>query len=141
MTAKTKVAEIFETLDYGPAPESDKVAQAWLESHGRSFGHFINGKWLKPAKGKSFTTKNPATARHFYHHAGWAQILDTEFPGYEAHGVVGQVIPWNFPFLMLAWKIAPALAGGNTVVLKPAEFTPLTAMLFAELCIEAGLPA
>lgn len=214
-----KVAEIFETMEYGPAPESDKTAKEWLEQHGRSFGHFIDGKWVKPAKAKSFTTKNPATgetlakiacgakadvdaavkaahkalkgwqaldgherakylyalarliqknsrllaviesldngkpiretrdidvnlaARHFYHHAGWAQILDTEFPGYEAHGVVGQVIPWNFPFLMLAWKIAPALAAGNTVVLKPAEFTPLTAMLFAELCQEAGLPA
>ncbi len=214
-----KIAEIFDTMEYGPAPESDKTAQAWLESHGRSFGHFINGKWVKPAKGKSFATTNPATeeilakvsigtkadvdaavkaaqvalkkwqamdghgrakclyalarliqknsrllaviecldngkpiretrdidvslaARHFYHHAGWAQILDTEFPGYEACGVVGQVIPWNFPFLMLAWKIAPALAAGNTVVLKPAEFTPLSAALFAELCIEAGIPA
>ncbi|MBU6474779.1 MAG: aldehyde dehydrogenase family protein [Alphaproteobacteria bacterium] len=79
-------------------------------------------------------------ARHFYHHAGWAQLLDKEFQGYEAHGVVGQVIPWNFPFLMMAWKIAPALAAGNTVVLKPAEFTPLSAILFAELCQEAGLP-
>lgn len=214
-----KVAEIFDTLDYGLSPESDKTAIEWLDSHGRSFGHFINNKWVKPAKGKSFATKNPATGdmlakiavgsksdvdnavksattalkkwqalngharakylyalarliqknsrllavletldngkpiretrdidislatRHFYHHAGWAQILDTEFPGYEAHGVVGQVIPWNFPFLMLAWKIAPALAAGNTVVLKPAEFTPLTAALFAELCLEAGLPA
>lgn len=212
-----KVAEIFETMEYGPAPESDKTAQEWLEQHGRSFGHFIDGKWVK-AKGKSFATTNPATgetlakialgskddvnaavkaaqkalkgwqaldgharakylyalarliqknsrllavvecldngkpiretrdidvslaARHFYHHAGWAQLLDTEFAGYEACGVVGQVIPWNFPFLMLAWKIAPALAAGNTVVLKPAEFTPLTAALFAELCVEAGLP-
>ena len=214
-----KVAEIFETMEYGPAPESEKTAEQWLESHGRSFGHFINNKWVKPAKGKSFATKNPATgkplakiacaskadvdtavkaaqkaqkswqalegherakylyalarliqknsrllavvecldngkpiretrdidvnlaARHFYHHAGWAQILETEFPAYEAHGVVGQVIPWNFPFLMLAWKIAPALAAGNTVVLKPAEFTPLSAALFAEICLEAGLPA
>lgn len=214
-----KVAEIFETMEYGPAQESDKTAQEWLESHGRSFGHFINGKWVKPAKGKSFTTTNPANgdiiaklalgtkadvdtavkaaqkaqkswaaldghvrakylyalarliqknsrllavvecldngkpiretrdidvslaARHFYHHAGWAQILESEFPAYEAYGVVGQVIPWNFPFLMLAWKIAPALAAGNTVVLKPAEFTPLSALLFAELCLEAGLPA
>jgi aldehyde dehydrogenase (NAD+) len=213
-----KVAEIFETMDYGPAPESDKTAAQWLEQHGRSFGHYINGAFVKPAKGKSFATKNPATgemlakiacggktevevavkaaekalkpwqaldghgrakylyalarliqknsrllaviesmdngkpiretrdidvnlaARHFYHHAGWAQLLDTEFPGYEGYGVVGQVIPWNFPFLMLAWKIAPALAAGNTVVLKPAEFTPLSAMLFAELCQEAGLP-
>src|SRR5207244_9223380 len=82
----------------------------------------------------------PLVARHFYHHAGWAQLLETEFAGYEAIGVVGQIIPWNFPLLMLAWKIAPALAGGNTVVLKPAEFTPLTAMAFAEILHETGLP-
>jgi aldehyde dehydrogenase (NAD+) len=83
----------------------------------------------------------PLVARHFYHHAGWAQLLAQEFPGYTACGVVGQIIPWNFPLLMLAWKIAPALAAGNTVVLKPAEFTPLTALAFAEICQEVGLPA
>ncbi len=83
----------------------------------------------------------PLVARHFYHHAGWAQLLESEFPGYTACGVVGQIIPWNFPLLMLAWKIAPALATGNTVVLKPAEFTPLTALAFAEICQEIGLPA
>ncbi len=83
----------------------------------------------------------PLVARHFYYHAGWAQLLEQEFPDYEPCGVVGQIIPWNFPLLMLAWKIAPALATGNTVVLKPAEFTPLTALVFAELCQEAGLPA
>ena len=83
----------------------------------------------------------PLVARHFYYHAGWAQLFDQEFSGYEPCGVVGQIIPWNFPLLMLAWKIAPALAAGNTVVLKPAEFTPLTALAFAELCQEAGLPA
>src|SRR5437016_92950 len=82
----------------------------------------------------------PLVARHFYHHAGWAQLLPQEFPGYTACGVVGQIIPWNFPLLMLAWKIAPALATGNTVVLKPAEFTPLTALAFAEICHEIGLP-
>jgi aldehyde dehydrogenase (NAD+) len=82
----------------------------------------------------------PLVARHFYHHAGWAEILDTEFPGQTAVGVCGQIIPWNFPLLMLAWKIAPALACGNTVVLKPAEYTPLTALAFAEICREAGLP-
>jgi aldehyde dehydrogenase (NAD+) len=82
----------------------------------------------------------PLFARHFYHHAGWAQLLDREFPGMEAVGVAGQVIPWNFPLLMLAWKIAPAIAAGNTVVLKPAEFTPLTALCFAELLEEIGLP-
>src|SRR5881409_3010034 len=83
----------------------------------------------------------PLVARHFYHHAGWAQLLEQEFPGYTACGVVGQIIPWNFPLLMLAWKIAPALATGNTVVLKPAEFTSLTALLFAEVCQQAGVPA
>ncbi|WP_417465375.1 aldehyde dehydrogenase family protein [Kordiimonas sp.] len=82
----------------------------------------------------------PLVARHFYHHAGWAQLMDEEFPSHEAIGVAGQVIPWNFPLLMLAWKIAPALAAGNTVVMKPAEFTSLTALKFAELCVEAGLP-
>jgi aldehyde dehydrogenase (NAD+) len=83
----------------------------------------------------------PLAARHFYHHAGWAQLLESEFPDYTACGVVGQIIPWNFPLLMLAWKIAPALATGNTVVLKPAEFTPLTALAFADICQEIGLPA
>jgi len=82
----------------------------------------------------------PLVARHFYYHAGWAQLLETEFPAQQACGVVGQIIPWNFPLLMLAWKIAPALATGNTVVLKPAEYTPLTALAFAELCDEVGLP-
>jgi aldehyde dehydrogenase (NAD+) len=83
----------------------------------------------------------PLVARHFYHHAGWAQLLKQEFPGHTACGVVGQIIPWNFPLLMLAWKIAPALATGNTVVLKPAEFTPLTALAFAEISREIGLPS
>src|SRR3954468_18004470 len=82
----------------------------------------------------------PLVVRHFYHHAGWAQLLDSEMPDYAPLGVVGQIIPWNFPLLMLAWKIAPALACGNTVVLKPAEDTSLTALLFAEICDEVGLP-
>lgn len=82
----------------------------------------------------------PLVARHFYYHAGWPQLLEKEFPGYEPCGVVGQIIPWNFPLLMLAWKIAPALATGNTVVLKPAEYTPLTALAFAEICQEIRLP-
>jgi aldehyde dehydrogenase (NAD+) len=82
----------------------------------------------------------PLVARHFSYHAGWAQLLSAEFPNSQAYGVVGQVIPWNFPLLMLAWKVAPALAAGNTVVLKPAEFTPLTALRFAELLHDIGLP-
>ncbi|MEF9605880.1 aldehyde dehydrogenase family protein, partial [Paracoccus sp. PXZ] len=83
----------------------------------------------------------PLVVRHFYHHAGWAELAETEFPGHGPLGVCGQVIPWNFPLLMLAWKVAPALAAGNTVVLKPAEYTPLTALAFAEICAHVGLPA
>jgi aldehyde dehydrogenase (NAD+) len=210
------VAEIFQTMEYGPAPESDKEALAWLAKHERVFGHYIGGAWTEP--GSMFEVINPSTgktiarvtngtaadvdaavraaraalpkwtslkphvrarylyalargvqkhsrllavlesmdngksiretrdidiplvARHFYHHAGWAQLLETEFGGYEAVGVVGQIIPWNFPLLMLAWKIAPALAAGNTVILKPAEFTPMTALAFAEIVEQAGLP-
>ncbi len=210
------VKEIFETMEYGPAPENPQEALKWLESHGRKFGHFINGEFIKATA--HFPTKNPSDStvladigagsagdvdaavvaarkaqrdwvkiggagrakylyaiarlvnkharlfavletldngkpilesrdvdiplviRHFYHHAGWAQLMDSEMPGYEALGVAGQIIPWNFPLLMLAWKIAPAIAMGNTVVLKPAEFTSLTALLFAEICVEAGLP-
>ena len=213
------VKEIFETMAYGPAPESSDVATEFLTRHKRKFNHFINGKFVKPKSGTYFSTINPATntvladvaqgdaadvdaavkaaskaqanwaqrpgferarylyaiarhiqkharllsvletmdngkpiretrdldiplvARHFYHHAGWAQLISTEFEGYEPAGVCGQIIPWNFPLLMLAWKIAPALAAGNTVVLKPAEFTPLTALAFAEICQEVGLPA
>ncbi len=191
------VAEIFKTMEYGPAPESDKEALAWLGTFdvinpatAKVIARVTNGtkddvdaavgaakkalpawKALAPHararylyaiargiqkhsrllavleamdNGKSIRETRdidvPLAARHFYHHAGWAQLLDTEFAGYEAIGVVGQIIPWNFPLLMLAWKIAPALAGGNTVVLKPAEFTPLTAMAFAEIVHETGLP-
>lgn len=96
-----------------------------------------NGKSIRESRDIDI----PLVARHFYHHAGWAQLLEQEFPGHSACGVVGQIIPWNFPLLMLAWKIAPALAAGNTVVLKPAEYTPLTALAFAEICQAIGLPA
>ncbi|WP_313136807.1 aldehyde dehydrogenase family protein [Paracoccus jeotgali] len=82
----------------------------------------------------------PLAVRHFYHHAGWAEIMAEEFPGQQALGVAGQIIPWNFPLLMLSWKIAPAIAAGNTVVLKPAEYTSLTALAFAEICQQVGLP-
>jgi aldehyde dehydrogenase (NAD+) len=82
----------------------------------------------------------PLVARHFYYHAGWAQLMESELAGYAPVGVVGQIIPWNFPLLMLAWKIAPALAMGNTVVLKPARYTSLSALKFAEIVQEAGLP-
>ncbi|MHB1673597.1 MAG: aldehyde dehydrogenase family protein [Acidobacteriaceae bacterium] len=96
-----------------------------------------NGKSIRESRDLDI----PLVARHFYYHAGWAQLLEQEFPGYSACGVVGQIIPWNFPLLMLAWKVAPALATGNTVVLKPAEYTPLTALAFAEICQAIGLPA
>ncbi len=95
-----------------------------------------NGKSIRESRDIDI----PLVVRHFYHHAGWAQLLESECPNFTACGVVGQIIPWNFPLLMLAWKIAPALATGNTVVLKPAEYTPLTALAFAEICQEIGLP-
>lgn len=213
-----KIKDLFETMEYGPAPESRDAADQWLDAHQREFQLFINGEWASPVSGKYFDTINPANkeflariaeggpddvgravaaarqalphwaalsghararylyalarqiqkhsrlfavlesldngkpiretrdidiplvARHFYYHAGWAQLRNTELAGYKEVGVVGQIIPWNFPLLMLAWKIAPALAMGNTVVLKPAEYTPLTALLFAEICRSAGLP-
>jgi len=83
----------------------------------------------------------PLLARHFYYYAGWSQLMDTELKDYQPVGVIGQIIPWNFPLLMLAWKIAPAIAMGNTVVLKPASYTRLSALLFAEIVVESGLPA
>ncbi|HEV8196862.1 MAG TPA: aldehyde dehydrogenase family protein, partial [Gemmatimonadales bacterium] len=214
----TTVRDAFESMAWGPAPESAASAEAWLAQHGKAFGHYIGGAWHPPGGDARFDTINPATgavlarigvgstedvaaavaaaraaqpgwwalgghgrarwlyalarqiqrnnrlfsvvetldngkpiresrdidiplvARHFYHHAGWAQLMDTELAGYGPVGVVGQIIPWNFPLLMLAWKIAPALAMGNTVVLKPAEFTSLTALLFADCCHAIGLP-
>jgi len=98
-----------------------------------------NGKPIKESRDVDV----PLAAAHFFYHAGWADKLDYAGLGDNPRsiGVVGQVIPWNFPLLMLAWKIAPALAAGNTVVLKPAETTPLTALLFAEVCQQADLPA
>ncbi|GGD46569.1 aldehyde dehydrogenase family protein [Sinisalibacter lacisalsi] len=210
------VKDIFETMEWGPAPESDGEAQAWLDARERRFGLFIDGHWTEP--GETFESRNPGNgevlahvtqagadevdaavraarraqpkwaglsghqrarflyalarlvqkharlfavletldngkpiresrdidvplvARHFYYHAGMAQLQDAELPDRGALGVAGQIIPWNFPLLMLAWKVAPAIAMGNTVVLKPAEYTSLTALLFAEICTEAGLP-
>ncbi|HFC11881.1 MAG TPA: aldehyde dehydrogenase family protein, partial [Anaerolineae bacterium] len=98
-----------------------------------------NGKPIKETRDVDI----PLVAAHFLYYAGWADKLNYAFPGATPKpvGVCGQIVPWNFPLLMLAWKIAPALAAGNTVVLKSAETTPLTAMKFAELCQQAGLPA
>jgi aldehyde dehydrogenase (NAD+) len=110
-----------------------------IQKHSRLFAvleSMDNGKPIRESRDIDI----PLAARHFYYHAGCAQVMATELPGYRHIGVVGQIIPWNFPLLMLAWKVAPALAMGNTVILKPAEYTPATAVLFAELCRNIGLP-
>jgi len=111
-----------------------------IQKHSRLFAvleSLDNGKPIRESRDIDI----PLVARHFYHHAGWAQLRETELRDYKEIGVVGQIIPWNFPLLMMAWKIAPALAMGNTLVLKPAEFTSLTALLFAEICQQINLPA
>ena len=95
-----------------------------------------NGKPIRESRDVDI----PLAAAHFFYHAGWADKLEYAGYGTRPYGVAGQVIPWNFPLLMLAWKIAPALACGNTVVLKPAETTPLTALAFADICQQAELP-
>jgi aldehyde dehydrogenase (NAD+) len=110
-----------------------------IQKHSRLFAvveTMDNGKPIRETRDIDI----PLVARHFYHHAGWAQIQETELPNHQSLGVIGQIIPWNFPLLMLSWKIAPAIAMGNTVVLKPAEFTSLSALLFAEICNSVGLP-
>lgn len=110
-----------------------------IQKHSRLFAvleSMDNGKPIRETRDIDI----PLVARHFYHHAGWAQLMDSKLPDYEPLGVIGQIIPWNFPLLMLSWKIAPALAMGNTVVLKPAEFTSLTALLFADICAKINLP-
>ncbi len=110
-----------------------------IQKHSRLFAvleSMDNGKPIRETRDIDI----PLVARHFYHHAGWAHLRDTELADYKEIGVIGQIIPWNFPLLMLAWKIAPALAMGNTIVLKPAEFTSLTALLFADICQQVGLP-
>jgi len=218
-TTSPSVTEIFNTMEYGPAPESDKVAKAWLDDHDRKFGLFINNEWVHPEGRKFYETKSPGTAeflakttqgtaedvetavsaakqahkswsslsgherakhlysiarhvqkhsrliavvealdngktiretrdadipiviRHLYYYAGWAQLMKETLPGWESVGVIGAIVPWNFPLMLLTWKVAPALAMGNTVVLKPATYTRLSALLFAEICAEAGLPA
>ncbi|NND32069.1 MAG: aldehyde dehydrogenase family protein [Saprospiraceae bacterium] len=110
-----------------------------IQKHSRLFAvleSMDNGKSIRETRDIDI----PIVARHFYHHAGWAQLKDTTLKEYKEVGVIGQIIPWNFPLMMLAWKIAPAIAMGNTIVLKPAEFTSLTALLFAEICQQIGLP-
>lgn len=156
---------VLARLGHAGAPEVDSAVDAaraaqpaWAELPGHDRARYLyaiarhiqkrerflavleamdNGKTIRETRDGDV----PLAARHFYHHAGWAELLDSEFPGQGAMGVCGQVIPWNFPLLMLAWKVAPALAAGNTVVLKPADLTPLSAQAFAEICVEVGLPA
>ncbi len=110
-----------------------------VQKHSRLFAvleTLDNGKPIRESRDIDI----PLVARHFYYHAGMAQLMEAELPEAEPLGVCGQIIPWNFPLLMLAWKVAPAIAMGNTVVLKPAEYTSLSALLFAQICQEAGLP-
>ena len=126
-----------------PASSGRSISTRWramcrsASASSRFLETIDNGKPIRESRDIDI----PLVARHFYHHAGWASLIESEFPGTKPVGVCGQIIPWNFPLLMLAWKIAPALAAGNTVVLKPAEYTPLTALAFAAICVEAGLPA
>ncbi len=110
-----------------------------VQKHSRLFAvleSMDNGKPIRESRDIDI----PLVARHFYYHAGWAQVMEREMPGFKPLGVVGQIIPWNFPLLMASWKVAPALAMGNTVILKPAEFTSSTAVLLAQICEEVGLP-
>ena len=95
-----------------------------------------NGKTIRETRDADI----PVVIRHLYHYAGWAELMDTEMPDWKSIGVIGAIVPWNFPLMLLTWKVAPALAMGNTVVLKPATVTRLSALLFAEICAEAGLP-
>ena len=107
------------------------IARA-IAKHARIFSvleSLDNGKPIRETRDIDI----PVVIRHFYYHAGWAQTMEREFPGYAPGGVIAQIIPWNFPFLMLAWKIAPAIAAGNTVVIKPSKSTPLTALLLADI--------
>src|SRR5207302_5960436 len=110
-----------------------------IQKHSRLFAvleSLDNGKPIRESRDLDI----PLVARHFAYHAGWAHLMAEELPSYGPVGVVGQIIPWNFPLLMLSWKVAPALAMGNTVVLKPARYTSLSALKFAEIVQEAGLP-
>ena len=134
--------QAFQTWRETPGPTRARYLYAIarnIQKHHRLLAvleSLDNGKPLRESRDIDV----PLLARHFYYYAGWAQLMETELPDYQPVGVVGQIIPWNFPLLMLAWKIAPAIAMGNTVVLKPATYTRLSALLFAEVVAEAGLP-
>ena len=110
-----------------------------IQKHARLFAvieSMDNGKPIRETRDIDV----PLVARHFYHHAGWAQNMDTELKNYKPLGVVGGIVPWNFPLLIFTWKVAPALAMGNTIVIKPAKLTSLSALLFADICRSVGLP-
>jgi aldehyde dehydrogenase (NAD+) len=145
--AAVKAARRAYTRTWGPMRPADRGKYLFriariLQERAREFAvleTLDNGKPIQESRDVDV----PLAAAHFFYHAGWADKLEYAGlgPAPRPHGVAGQVIPWNFPLLMLAWKVAPALATGNTVVLKPAETTPLTALLFAEVCRQADLPA
>jgi aldehyde dehydrogenase (NAD+) len=131
---------------WGPMPAAERAKYLFriarmIQERSRELAVLETLDGGKPIK-ESRDVDLPLVAGHFFYYAGWADKLEYAFPGIRPKplGVAGQVIPWNFPMLMLAWKVAPALAAGNTVVLKPAETTPLTALAFAQLTQEAGLP-
>lgn len=110
-----------------------------MQKHSRLFAvleTMDNGKPIRESRDVDI----PLVARWFYHNAGWAQTMEDELPDHEPLGVIGAIVPWNFPLLISSWKIAPALAMGNTMVIKPAKLTSLTALLFAEICKSVGLP-
>ncbi|NDA67165.1 MAG: aldehyde dehydrogenase family protein, partial [Verrucomicrobia bacterium] len=125
--AKDRRLNFGSKWDYAPAPEDAKYIPIAPRHE-----LFIGGKPIKESRDFDL----PMVAAHFFYYAGWADKLKYAFPGKTPQplGVAGQIIPWNFPLLMAAWKIAPALACGNTVVLKPAETTSLTALRLAEIC-------
>jgi acyl-CoA reductase-like NAD-dependent aldehyde dehydrogenase len=134
------------TGTWGPMPGRERAKYLYriariLQERSREFAVLESLDGGKPIK-ESRDVDVPLAAAHFWYYAGWADKLEYAFPNLDPRplGVAAQVIPWNFPLLMLAWKIAPALACGNTVVLKPAETTPLTALLFADVCRQADVP-
>ncbi|OZM75016.1 betaine-aldehyde dehydrogenase [Amycolatopsis antarctica] len=141
-----KAARRAHTRVWGPMPGSERAKYLFriarlIQERSRELAvleSLDNGKPIKESRDSDI----PTAAAHFFYHAGWADKLGYAGlgPDPKSLGVAGQIIPWNFPLLMLAWKIAPALACGNTVVLKPAETTPLTALVFAEICRQAELP-
>ncbi|HEY5889472.1 MAG TPA: aldehyde dehydrogenase family protein [Acidimicrobiia bacterium] len=146
VNAAVKAARAAHTDVWGPMPGGERAKHIFriarmIQERSRELAVLETLDGGKPIK-ESRDVDLPLVANHFFYYAGWADKLDYAFPGIrpESLGVAGQIIPWNFPLMMLAWKVAPALAAGNTVVLKPAESTPLTALILAQITAEAGLP-